>query len=280
MKNIVIPTDFSENALKAASFALSYAARYQTSLRIFHAYKPFRSGFQPDGPNELDEARTRAEAEQQMKVFLDTLKDAVPAEVNGTTVVTECLKGELIDLLDDLHKQQPIDLLIMGTHGATGLKYKFLGSNTFDVARKTTLPLLIVPLEIDNYHIDNIAFFTDYHSHDRRVLSGLVSLFGIQGIDYNLIHIHEPSEAPKEADSNKLRDWANKLKSEHQGIHLSPELIAGKANADTVNRVAERSGTNLLAFTMINRTVWERLMDKSLARALVLQSHTPVFIRH
>src|SRR5690554_3625356 len=129
MKNILLPTDFSENAWQALLVARTIAELKGASIQVMHSYLPFRSAFQSPNANVEDELRTREIAEEKMQ----QLKERAQSTFGSTVKVTfSCQSGVLRENLTKHHAHTPINLVVMGTTGASGAA-KLIGSNTLDV---------------------------------------------------------------------------------------------------------------------------------------------------
>ena len=276
MKHIIVPTDFSENALKAAKFAITLASDLSAEFSLIHAYQCFRSGFQSDNTNVQDEERARREAEKEMAIFIQKL----PHTADRKPIKGVCVQGTLLSVIIQIKNAGDKTIIVMGTTGATGINYHLIGSNTLFVAKKTSLPLLTVPVGISHSRIKKIAVFTDYKQEDKKNLSHLISFFGTSKVSYQLFHIHESKSKPAAADIEKLKNWADELKTSCGLNNLMHELVEGKENAILVNEISQREDIDLLTLTMVEQNFWDSLFQKSLAKAIVLQGTTPVFIQH
>ncbi len=276
MKHIIVPTDFSDNALKAAQFAMSMAADLDAQFSLIHAYQCFRSGFQSDKSNLDDEVRGKEEAEKEMTIFIQKLQE------NGYQVPVkgECIEGTLLAVINQIKNDAANSIIVMGTTGATGIKYHLIGSNTLYIAKNTSLPLLAVPAGTKHFHIKKVAVFTDYKEEDKKNLGNLISFFGNSKVSYQLFHIFEKRSTPLPEDYDKLKKWAEELKTLCGIDDLTYELVEGDENATLVNEISKRENINLLTLTMVEQNFWDKLFEKSLAKAIILQATTPVFIQH
>src|SRR5690554_6903444 len=213
MKNVIVPTDFSQNALNAALVAYALATRNGARVTVIHCYRAVQSAFQPGKANELDTTRVRQEAEEQMSELQDKVTDI---GLDTSLMQFICVSGELTSVLYDLGRQIRIGLIVMGTTGASGVKYHFLGSNTFDVARQAKFPLLVVPIGVEHFTLENIAFLTDFQPKDRLTLSQLVKIFGQDDVRYHLVHFlatsdqqgSDEDQKTRVASQKKLDEWA------------------------------------------------------------------------
>ncbi|MEO6681223.1 MAG: universal stress protein [Ginsengibacter sp.] len=275
MKQIIVPTDFSENAFKAAILAVSLAEDINATVSLLHAYQGFQSGFQSDKTNLEDENRSREEAEREMDLFVKKLRESNQIDIEG-----KCVEGTLLSAIERIEDDQNKTIIVMGTTGAKGLKYHLIGSNTLYIAKRTDLPLFTVPFGTEHFKLKKIAVFTDYKEEDKKNLANVITIFGSSELSYQLFHIHESDTAPQKEDFEKLEKWAEELKSICGIKKLTFELIEGKENAALVDEIVERGDIDLLTLTMLEQNFWDNLFEKSLAKAIILQGKAPVFIQH
>lgn len=116
----------------------------------------------------------------------------------------ECIEGTLLSVINQIKNDEEKTIIVMGTTGATGIRYHLIGSNTLHIAKKTSLPLLTVPVGTIHCQIKKIAVFTDYKEEDKKNLSHLISIFGNSDVSYQLFHIHESNTKPLTEDIEKL----------------------------------------------------------------------------
>lgn len=275
INKILVPVDFSENSKRAIDFARVIANTFDAELILLNTYQAYKSGFQSKAVHEKEEEKIRTEAESKMQELVDKVSSEEPT----LAVKGKCLNGQLLNLINLYGKDNGIDLIVMGTQGAKGIKYTLLGSNTFDIARKSSLPLLSVPNEVQNYKINKVAFFSNYSKEDIQTINALISTFGKDITNYHIVHIHEAADKPTEQDYQKLKNWAKKLQSESGVANMTYELTFGDENIEVVKEVTERHDIDLLALTMHDPSFWDKLLNKSLSRAIILQSKTPVFLQ-
>lgn len=274
-KTIVVPTDFSNNALTATQYAIKLAKKTGYNVHILHAYMSFRSAFQSDLANQTDEKRATLGAQKGMESFLQSLGPlAEKPDVSSGEV-----KAGLVEAISDFTMADHTELIVMGTHGASGLKMGLLGSNTYDIAKAAIAPLLIIPSNTLFNGLGNIVFFTDYQDGDKDTWKRLNSLFGRFIKQCTLVHIHEENGPPTDVDQEKLDRWKAELEGTTGFSGLATQLVHGKESVDIVNETIDRLGATLTALTLIGgRSFFEKLAHKSLAKAIIHQPKTPVFI--
>ncbi len=146
-KKILFCTDFSENAHWAFTYALNLAKAYQAELLIFHVI-PEPVYLNPDGlaPFLASEALAALEASEKEKVDRE-LKTYYQEKMNGFKNYRVLLKkGVAFYEIIQTAKEESVDLIVMGTHGRTGLNHILFGSTAERVVRKSGIPVLTVRL--------------------------------------------------------------------------------------------------------------------------------------
>src|SRR5690554_3185110 len=270
---ILVPTDFSNNALLATRYALGLAKELALKVHIIHAYQPFTSAFQSPVAIATDEKRTKIGAEKSMAVVLESIGTATGVELTHSII-----KQTVVSAIKEYLENHAGTLLIMGTHGASGTRKDILGSNTYDVTKTITAPMLIVPENTTTYNISNIAFFTDYHRNDVHTLKALRNVIGNKNVNCTLVHILQKAQ-PTEDDVQKLENWKLSFGQQEDFKNLSAELIQGKENVETVKKSIKQLNADLVLLTLVGgRGFFEKLLYKSLARTIILNSETPVFL--
>lgn len=141
LKRILVPCDFSEPAIKALRYAVAFAKQLGAKISVLHVTDPLPLAAPEVGfaamnyiPGELpgDDARSRLEMEAERHV-----PDAVLDKVVVRT-------GVPFDEICRVAKELETDLIILNTHGYTGLKHVLMGSTAEKVVRRAGCPVLVV----------------------------------------------------------------------------------------------------------------------------------------
>jgi nucleotide-binding universal stress UspA family protein len=140
---VIVPLDGSPLAEKAIPMALRMARRYDRPLLLLHVIPPVQ--VVAAGPETYPLVRDTYEAEvRESREYLSTQREQLQSTEN-VAVQTELHRGIPAQSILALADTKPGSILVMSTHGRTGLARLVLGSVTMAVARKTRIPLLIVP---------------------------------------------------------------------------------------------------------------------------------------
>jgi nucleotide-binding universal stress UspA family protein len=140
-KRILCPIDFSDASRSALETAADLARRNGASLTLFHAY-PVPGYTFPDG-SFVASSKMLEELADQAKRHLDEWK-AIAAGLGVAAVDAATAVGEPAHEIVAFAKEKGADLVVVGTHGRTGLQHALMGSVAERVVRKAPCPVLTV----------------------------------------------------------------------------------------------------------------------------------------
>jgi nucleotide-binding universal stress UspA family protein len=196
MKKVLLPTDFSANAWNAISYALNLFKNEECIFYFLHTYVPpfYRMDYLIGGPAFSGLPDTMLEI--TLTGLDKTMKDVETHFPNEKHMFKKIASFNMLtDEINEVAEREDIDLVVMGTQGATGAKQIFLGSNTVFVMRKAKIPVLAIP---ENYHfkeIKNILFPSDYITlYKRRELKPLIDLAKKHKASVTSLHVTEEGE--------------------------------------------------------------------------------------
>ena len=138
LEKILFPTDFSEAAENAKRYAISFAKAFGAALYLLSVNQPLAMAFlDPLFISDLDENRETAVREN-----LERLKEEIARR--GIEVQSDMRRGSTSFEIISFAQEREIDLIIMGTHGWSGLDHVLMGSTAEAVVRKAPCPVLTV----------------------------------------------------------------------------------------------------------------------------------------
>ncbi len=140
-KSICCPIDFSDASRAAMETAVDLARRFGATLTLLHAY-PVPGYTFPDGSVVASPRMLQELADQATKHVGEWKRQA--EELGAPTVVAETLVGEPAAEIVSYARDRGVDLLVLGTHGRTGLEHALMGSIAERVVRRARCPVLTV----------------------------------------------------------------------------------------------------------------------------------------
>lgn len=154
MKTILVPTDFSNNANNALKYANAFAQTTKIKLVLLNVYKPTVGKYNIiPGIIAEETARAKMENQKKLKYLHNKYVKVACAELVNV--------GDPIDEIISTSKKNRSEIIIVGTHGATGLQEALFGSNTAKLISKSKLPVLAIPQRYSFKKIRTIVYASD-----------------------------------------------------------------------------------------------------------------------
>jgi nucleotide-binding universal stress UspA family protein len=173
LKNILLATDFSPAAEAALPYAIGLAKQYGAKVHGLHVRFP--ATYPIVGPEALPVVLEAAE--EQAKFEAQQMHEMLASVPHGVTVV----EGDLWPALSEIVNQQKTDLIVMGTHGRTGVSRALLGSTAEETFRRAAVPVLTVGPHVSTnterrLAMRQVLFATDFSPESLAALPFAVSV--------------------------------------------------------------------------------------------------------
>lgn len=276
MKRILFPTDFSDTANTAFMYALRFADKLQAELLILHVYDlPIVDT--PPLPDSTQEIFDIVEM-NQFESFREQLPElhAIAEQKNLGHVPMRniLLYGDLLYNINKVCKEEAVDLIVMGTKGASGLKETFLGSTTASVISNAAVPVLGVPSDAEYSRIRNIVFTTQFRDKDSDALNETIAMANLFDARIQCLYIKTGD------DPTDLEERINEWKMYFKGTDIEFFTIDGDHVEQTLLDFIEAQATDMLVMRSHKRGFFEGLFHRSLTKKMAYHSKVPLLIFH
>jgi len=174
MKRILVPTDFSPLAERALKVAAQLAKKFNGEIYLLHMLELPMQLVQSTstGSAVASSSQNLPEALFFMKLAKKRFSEIMSQPYLQGIKVHETVEfHQAFDGIMEVSQEHNCDLIIMGSHGASGFKEMFIGSNTEKVVRNSTIPVLVIKNEHKDFNVDNFVFATDCNIHNKHTLS-------------------------------------------------------------------------------------------------------------
>ena len=286
MRNILLATDFSHSSDAALAHAASIARRYDAKMFVAHVIRPDAYQLVPPEATTVTLEQTRRYAEQQMAGLLISgkLRDIPHQVLLGT--------GELWGVLAEMLSQHEIDLIVVGTHGRTGVRKLLLGSAAEEIFRMATCPVLTVGPKVevlegaaaaapDPLSRRRFLYATDFTAHSERAAAYAVSLAQENQAHLTLLHVVQESADVSAHNRARLVEFFTKrlrdLLPTEAEMWCEPEIIVEFGEpADAILKVAGDTKSELIALGVRRAGTFPGHLPPATAYKVVCQAHCPV----
>lgn len=235
MKKILFPTDFSDTANNAFLYTLHLAKLYNAEVFVTHIYdKKVISTLYGGQPElvatiyvdvELDEFEYFKEESKKLRMIAE--------ENNLSDVKLNFIfkSGSLVSTLGEIIEKEKINLVVMGTSGATNFEKKLWGSNTMNALRSLDIPILSIPKKAIFKGVKNIGFASALKDSDKPILANLLNFYDDNNLIIKVLYIiknDKNTEVEEQLIDKKIASWESEFRNE--------KLIFIKKISDSVTK--------------------------------------------
>lgn len=269
MRRILVPTDFSTCAGLAVDTALLLAKQTGADLLFLHLAID-KGGLSRVSGKPLVYTDTEI---GQARHKLDLLVKR--AENEGVNAKSELVMGSGQEKIEDYIKPYAIDWLVMGSHGATGLREKIIGSKTQQVIRNVKVPSLVVKRPLIKGIIKDIVFASTFKydvGHALKVASHFVSMWNgtLHLLFVNLLnHLIEEKVA---------RLMMTKQIEKFPDINYTLNITETNDEEFGIAQFAKTISADAITVPMESKSLIGRLINPNLAEQLINHSPLPVLV--
>jgi len=275
MRTVLIPTDFSKNALHALKYAQELYKCERACFFILHAYADEVYGeFKAASKDEIEKLKLEKKEETQKK--LDALVDSVIGEPPNPLHNFETIASfdSLVDSVNSFVDEMNIDMVVMGTKGITSDHKSTFGSYTIEVFKYVKCPVLAVPVDFEYKQPKSILFPTDYMlPYKRRELKLLDDMAGKFKSEVHCLYITDFEELSPRQEDNKLF-----LEGTLSRTYLFHDTASVKNRAEAILENIENKEADLLVMVNSRHSFFEDMLYRSTVDLLGLKVKIPFLV--
>lgn len=271
MKNILVPTDFSTHAQYAFRFAVELARQSGGAIHLVHVIElpilhdttlmPTLS-FEQDYLNDA-----AALAEKKFNQLIRSVK--------GESFITSSVEyGAATQSMLDCASRRKSDLIVMGTHGASGLKEYFVGSNTEKIVRLAKVPVLSVPGTVSMKAIRNLILPTSLYGKQDELIRYAEMLQKIFKAKLQVLYVNTPALFRPDHQSTDLLE---RMAQHHQLKDYQLNIWNDISEDSGVVNFAAKTGSCMVVMSTHGRRGLAHLMTGSVTEDVVNHIHIPVW---
>jgi nucleotide-binding universal stress UspA family protein len=265
MKKILVPTDFSKNTHSAIDFAIDIVNRLEGEIILLNTYKLARRAGMFIGVEKM----MREESKTEMAKLVRKVK---PRLKPGVILKSKVVKGDSINTVVLAANKMEIDLIIMGTQGASGLKEVFIGSTANGVINRTKIPVLAVPSSFKHKPIEVIVLSMSSNFNE---LGEKINTLKILANLYNskIKGLHIKTGSGKTEVKGKAKDILEGTD------HTYHEMAGSTAKINSIiQQYVKDNNADMLCMIKQKRGFWENLFHNSVTTIEVFHSEVPILV--
>lgn len=268
--NILVPTDFNEDAEKAYSYALEIALRTSAELHLLHVVEePYDFAIRVE--KTVDALRTQA-AEKLEKLITSTGENE---RYKDLRIDYQIERGRPYSTIMDRARKLEVDLIIMGTKGESSLKRILYGNITSDVLLDSEIPVLTVPVNSKKPYLDRYIFATDFRSNDIESLKSTVYMARKFDAVVYVVHVIEKTDIDSEIKIRGFKDLVNE-KIDYEKIEYI--VLDADRFSQGISKFLTEHPVSLLVITRYKKVFLKTLLWASSTQEMTYHTTVPMLV--
>ncbi|TLP71135.1 universal stress protein [Maribacter sp. ACAM166] len=274
MTRILLPTDFSKNSLTAIHYGLRLFKDMKCTFYLMNTYMPpvYHTEYLMGSPAQIGLGDIVKENSMNN---LESLKNELMEEFENPlhTYITHSAFNVLSSEVSRTVEAERIELIIMGTHGATGAEEILFGTNTVHIIKNAKCPVLAIPSVFEYEAPEQILFPSDFEVHlDKKDISILSKIIKTHISQLNVMHVFtelelEPNQLKNKKNFDLLFD--NQVLFHEVG---SNDVIAA------INAFQLKQKVNLLVMVQNKHNFFERLFIEPVIKKIGFHVTVPFMV--
>ena len=272
MKKIIVPIDFSEHSEYALEAASNIARKYNSELIVLHMLE-LSNAIITAGSNALNEEAVfyLKLAEKKFETFLDK------PYLEGLEVTPIIKHFKVWGELNEVAKEHDANLVVMGSHGASGIKEVLIGSNTEKVVRHSDIPVLVIKHNPILFDFENGVFASDFSDDAVGPYLKAKRTFDKLGAKIHLVYVNSPDgnfRSSSEIDK-RIADFLKKAEGHLENLS-NVNVVSDYSIEKGILNFANLIGADFIAAATHGRKGLAHFFEGSISEDLANHSTLPV----
>lgn len=275
MKNILVPTDFSNNAYKALTYAGGLATHSGATVHILHTYTLLENVV--SGLGGLRESWNEARKKEKTAALLQAKQDILE-RFPALKVEVHLFTGSTEEVLLKNCEEGNIDLVVMGKQGTAGIESVFMGSVTASLISKSNVPVLAIPEHYDLNQPDSLVLATSEFDRNPRLTAAVFELASVFGLSVHVLVFAKENqvEANIMRQAAQLADYVAWLRQHYPLARISGSLSEGDDLEQAISDYCEKNGIGIICMLTYHRGFWESIFNPSITRKMAFHTKIPL----
>ncbi|ETN95464.1 universal stress protein [Zhouia amylolytica] len=278
MKNILLPTDFSENAWNAINYALRMFSKTE-NFYLFNSYTPPTaqptSGVTSSKNTKLLSDMARKSSEEGLTEVMNRIKKEFPElaeKVKSISAYDFFVSG-----VKSVVKKYEIDFIVMGTKGSSGVREVIIGSNTAGVIGKVKCSVLAIPETAVFKPVKEIAFATEYDVYwEESELAPMIDIAKKWSASIRILHALEARNELK-SEQIKIKEYLDGILETIPHAHYTLSKLSLES---AVRAFTESREVDMLCMVARHHNFFQRIFGKPRVEEISFHIQIPYLVLH
>jgi len=272
MKKIIVPIDFSKHSEYALKTAALLAKDHDATVYVLHMLDIQEISLSESITYQQEKVLFFLKlAEKKFNDFLT--KDYL----NGVKIIPIIKHYKVFSEVNSIALEVDADLIIMGSHGASGLKEFFVGSNTEKVVRYASLPVLVIKNEMINADFSDVVVATDFSEESILAFNSMIKFLDFLNAQKHILYVNLPNEDFK--TTSEMEAMANNFLMKAEGdVHrlINVNYVCDRSVEKGILNFSNAVGADLISVITHGRKGLSHIFAGSIAEDLTNHSTLPI----
>lgn len=275
MKKVLLPTDFSKNSWNAIKYALQLFKDQECQFVLLNAYTPiiYQVEYMQSSSAQLGIIETIKNVSLK---GLNELQEKINSEFRNPkhTYLQISAFNDLTSEIDDLYSNNIMDIIVMGTKGASGVTGVLFGSNTIRVIKNAKCPVMAIPSDFSFETPHEILFPTDYEIEYQDLhLNPIIEIAQNHISRINILHAFIGNGLTEFQEKNKLILETRMKKVSHLFHDVKNQNVP-----QAITNFQLKARINLLVMINNKHSFFENLFFKSTINQIGFHLNVPFLV--
>jgi len=273
-RKIACPFDFSSAAINAVEYAANLARLNSARLTLVNIQKVYAGESTSIlAGGELPFKTEAEENAQKLEEYVREIHNVFNIECNFD------IHASMSHFSNSLKRLSfDYDLIVIGTNGESDLAQFYTGSDSYEVAKKSAIPVLIVPENYSHKTIKKILFASDYTKDDSLQMEQLLKFTKPVAAELEVIHISRKDTLLSSELYRTFVSYTQDILSSIANVHF--KRIVSDDPIETIEDYIGQSGADLLALKYKKHSLLYKFLHQNLIKELAADQQLPILIFH
>ncbi|SDB58331.1 Nucleotide-binding universal stress protein, UspA family [Flavobacteriaceae bacterium MAR_2010_188] len=269
MKKILVPTDFSKESEYALKVAAHLAKQFDSEIFLLHVLNlPLTTVDTMNTPSALPEAMFFMQLAH--KKFKKMIRQPY---LNGIKVHEKVKRHRIFDGINEACEENECDIIIMGSHGATGFKEMFVGSNAEKVVRTAKIPVMVIKRHHEEFNVNDFVFASDFKKDNIETYKKAVGLAKLLNSKMHLLIVDLPGKFDNhEQAKQRIKDFI----LGHEYDNYSINVIAANTVEKGILNFSREIDADLIGISTHGRQGISHFFNGSISEDIANHAKRPV----
>jgi nucleotide-binding universal stress UspA family protein len=271
ISHILVPTDFSPVANNALKYAIGLGKKTNAFIHLLHVqHVPV---IDPSYPADTYQMMMR-EMEDITKTGFE--REEMILKDSGVNYQFHDITGFVNDEVITFSKENHIDLIVMGTTGASGLQEILVGSNTASVIGKSEIPVMVIPSTASYKEAKHILYSSDYTEPEFPAVSRLMYFASLFNARVTILHVKTNFDKYFNSEQNFFVRNRSNISHEDITIVNTEDMEVTEA----IEKHIADHNVDMLVMAKHSRSFFDRLFHRSISKRMAYHTNIPLLVLH